>query len=219
MKHNGMNIYIPAQNSNEEGRNVTLEEFREAAEAKTPIGKLFLELLAENTWSSEIYVRLHFVSPDEHSISFSSEFFPRSHGSSDNIHFEGTPPSVPEIKKAVMSAMEREAKGADSMIGLLQERREDVIRSQLRMKAGLLLEALREKLPSVTFEHPERMGELFVAWTSDKKIIVFTKQKEIMQNPLPVYLVNGMGWDEFSHKIVIGTYADRQTAIGSGSLV
>src|SRR4051812_48662821 len=124
MKHFPSYIRVPT--SDDMGKNLTLEEFRTDQHAQSPLGKLFLELLAENTWSAGMSVQIHFHDSMKYTICFYSNFFPRYHGDhSGHVGFENYVPTMAEVKKLIMDTLAIESAGATSMITTLKHRAEE----------------------------------------------------------------------------------------------
>ncbi len=199
------------------GKELTLEQFRESQEAKTPLGALFLGLLEEDTWSSEIGVQVHFSDSRRYRISFHSDFFPRFHGQNDGtIGFRDKIPTIPEIKKLAMDALSNELAGAASMITTLRHREEKVSIFNWSMTRGLALEALRTKVPGIAVDAPAQKMENLLVFQSDKRTrTFFVKQEEILEDPVPVYEVTDLSFRAFSEVVVMGTSGKRNEVIAA----
>lgn len=174
---------------------ITLEEFRELPKSKAGLGKLFIALLEESDWSSDLSGYGHFEEKDDDGtkdfICIRGKHFQDNNGSrvlvirpSDEIL------GINDVAKLVMNSYGAHRQSIWTVCQTLKESAGEIKSAERKIKVGLAKKYIQQKLPQFNLEEvPElTINEHIFFMDREKHHILFVKiSKVINEEDPPIY--------------------------------
>lgn len=201
----------------DENTHLTLEEFRASSHAKTPLGKLFISLLDENVWSTDMLAIIHFAYNTQCIIIFSELFMKSGHGLKVEEK-DGKLPTMADVTRMIDGAVTTNILGLKSSIEILKRDKENIEGKQFHVRRLIAKKAVAQKFPKVTFDEGHNFSYAnIIIFNSDKKV-VFVKLDDILLDTIPIYEVRNMTFHNFGNAIVSSSN-EREAALSKAVLV
>ncbi|MEZ0209162.1 MAG: hypothetical protein ACAH17_03255 [Candidatus Paceibacterota bacterium] len=199
--------------SNSSSDSLPHERFLASAWASTPLGKLYIQLLEENTWSKEfnVYASLGGQSPALH---ISHREFKYSTAATRNFlvyqNSEGTAPSVHDVAKLVLANFKDRRETITSTIGDLQSIKSAVENKECVVLLGLAKAATQTKFPEAQLEEGKTSTRKRLFWFEDKSAceLYVLRYEDLMASESPaIYRMPGVTCQDFERRVYIDSIA------------
>lgn len=152
--------------------NIPYEEFLQSSFAKTPIGRLYIALVEENSWSNDfqVYASLGGENPF---LTISNKYFPYTKGGTRSILIQanelGTVPTIQQISILILEKFHEHEYGIKSAIADLEDTRYRVEAQRALVLVGLARTAVLSKIPNASCVKASHDSSLMWAWFENEE--------------------------------------------------